>query len=496
MEEISRKGDSLPCHYLEGPAPTIAGIVFRVGQADERLPARGLTHLVEHAALWAVGERPFGLNGQVDLISTTFFAQGTTEQIESFATDIGAALTALPVERVSTEARVLRLESARAQSGPAEVHLALRFGARAYGLAHYRQLGLGSLGGAEAAAWSRYAFVADNVACWVVGPEEPDFRLMLPPGERLPLPPLAPVLPTPRAVVGDPGSVSLSGLGGRSAAAIFGVRLAARAAQRRLRRERGITYTVIAGYQPLSADGAHLLLSADVEDPHAREVMLALVQTLDDLAEGRHDPADRAALVDEAAAAVNDPRGAPGRAQMRALDGLLGRPVASDEELIDEYRHVTPDAIADVARAWLASALLIAPAAAGDAPNAWGSQPDATPSVPRGRLFALRGTRPWNQHRHPRFDVSDQAIRFSSPGNEVAIAWPDVAAGVWESSGTRVLIALDGSRLTIEPRKWIRGDMLVAEVDRRVPRGAWCSGSGLVPPALPPALRARPYVEL
>lgn len=156
---------------------------------------------------------------------------------------------------------------------------------------------------------------------------------------------------------------------------------------------------------------------------------------------------------------------------------------------------MTQDGIAEAARAWLASAVLIAPAAAGEAPNAWGKPADPTTWVPRGRLFALRGTRPWNRHRHPRFDVSDQGIRFRSAGNEVTIQWGDLAAGVWDSSRTRMLIALDGSRMTIDPSEWIHGNDLVAEIDRRVPPGAWCSGSGLAPPALPTALRALPYVD-
>jgi hypothetical protein len=38
-----------------GPGPLSAGLVFRVGQADETLAWSGITHMVEHLALFRHG---------------------------------------------------------------------------------------------------------------------------------------------------------------------------------------------------------------------------------------------------------------------------------------------------------------------------------------------------------------------------------------------------------------------------------------------------------
>src|SRR5688572_11639658 len=98
------------------PAPRTAGLVFRVGFADEPLPDHGITHLVEHLALFTLGRRLGDYNGLVGPHLTSFFAQGEPDELVAFLRDVAAGLHALPHDRVEAEKRVLLAESAGHQS--------------------------------------------------------------------------------------------------------------------------------------------------------------------------------------------------------------------------------------------------------------------------------------------------------------------------------------------------------------------------------------------
>jgi predicted Zn-dependent peptidase len=54
--------DGVPVFQAEGPLPLTAGLVFGVGRADETFVRGGLTHLVEHLAMSAVGRQTIDAN--------------------------------------------------------------------------------------------------------------------------------------------------------------------------------------------------------------------------------------------------------------------------------------------------------------------------------------------------------------------------------------------------------------------------------------------------
>jgi predicted Zn-dependent peptidase len=58
-----------------------AGLVFRVGRADETLARGGLTHLVEHLALHNLGLSDHHYNGTTGQIATTFHTHGDPDHI-------------------------------------------------------------------------------------------------------------------------------------------------------------------------------------------------------------------------------------------------------------------------------------------------------------------------------------------------------------------------------------------------------------------------------
>jgi zinc protease len=162
-----RTVDGIPVLWAEGPEPYTAALVFRTGRADETLPTAGLSHLVEHLALFRAGMRRFPANGLVDTSRTVFWATGTKEEAAGFLCDIAAALGDLPLDRLEAEKRVFRTEEESAGGGGAIARLlALRCGAAGYGLVDYRELGLHGLGPDEVAAWARERYTAGNAVAW------------------------------------------------------------------------------------------------------------------------------------------------------------------------------------------------------------------------------------------------------------------------------------------------------------------------------------------
>ena len=68
--------DGVPTLVAPTLGPPRAGLMFRVGQADETLARRGITHLLEHLALHPVGGSAYHHNGRTGPATTTFYVQG------------------------------------------------------------------------------------------------------------------------------------------------------------------------------------------------------------------------------------------------------------------------------------------------------------------------------------------------------------------------------------------------------------------------------------
>src|SRR5439155_980562 len=103
--------DGVPVFWLEVPAPLRAMLVFRVGQVDETLPTHGITHLVEHLAMYPLMqnlEAANRINARVEPFRTRFMASGTPEEIATFLADVTTSLTNLPLDRLENEKKVLR----------------------------------------------------------------------------------------------------------------------------------------------------------------------------------------------------------------------------------------------------------------------------------------------------------------------------------------------------------------------------------------------------
>ena len=137
--------DGVPTLVAKTTGPMRAGLVFRVGRADETLATGGITHLVEHLALHRHGVADYHYNGTTGVTTTSFLTQGTPEAVIAFLHGVCASLRDLPTARLATEKKILETEaSGRGRSMTDQLAL-WRHGARDFGLTGYPEFGIHTL---------------------------------------------------------------------------------------------------------------------------------------------------------------------------------------------------------------------------------------------------------------------------------------------------------------------------------------------------------------
>ncbi len=122
--------------------PLHACLMFGTGRSDETLKVAGINHVVEHLALHGLGQPVrYSWNGQVDPVSTQFWAVGSPDQVVEFVAFVVAALRRLPLDRLADELRVLEIEAHRQGASHLGVDLRERFGPRGPGLVGWPSTG-------------------------------------------------------------------------------------------------------------------------------------------------------------------------------------------------------------------------------------------------------------------------------------------------------------------------------------------------------------------
>ena len=67
--------DGVPTLFAPAAGPLRAGLTFRVGRADETLARSGITHLIEHLALFHLNMADYHFNGSTGPVTTDFHLQ-------------------------------------------------------------------------------------------------------------------------------------------------------------------------------------------------------------------------------------------------------------------------------------------------------------------------------------------------------------------------------------------------------------------------------------
>jgi hypothetical protein len=466
--------DGVPCFWADAPGPCSAGLLFRVGRADEQLAGGGITALVERLALVGLGPQRYDYSTEVTATTTAFYATGEPDEVLAFLDYVCRSLHALPADRLASERRVLGIEAAREEARAAERLLMMRFGATGFGLPFYEQFGLRWLGHEHAAAWARERFTSGNAALWMTAPPPAGLRLPLPPGPRMPPPPTAPMpgLELPAFAATGTGAVASAFVADRSAAIAIAGRVAADRARASLGVERGLECEVAAWQMPLGGRIAHRQLVVDCADEQARDVLDAVIGIYDAIASDGPTADELREAAGSQLRALADDDAIPGGLDRMAVDELLGAPRLWKEDLAGQAEAASYAEVAAALRQALTTQIVLAPAST---PKPEGRPFADFPWFSRERVegMELRPARAQRRRGEPaaRLVVSQAGVSHVGDGTQQAstVAFADVAAALQEPDGALTLIGRDGAIVPLDPAYFKGAGQIVADLERRLP---------------------------
>ncbi|HEX6500651.1 MAG TPA: insulinase family protein [Micromonosporaceae bacterium] len=457
--------DGVPTVVAPTQGPMHAGLVFRVGRADETLARSGLTHLVEHLALHGHGLTDYHFNGATGPTVTHFHMSGSESAVVEFLTGVCTALANLPMHRLATEKEILRTEWS-SRTSPANEQMPLwRYGARDYGLLSYEEWGVSSLTAEEVEWWARTWFTRENAVLWIAGDGVPaGLSLRLPSGARRPVPAASSALPvTPAYFVGPSKSIVFDAVVRRRTAASVFTGVLQRELFRDLRQEGGYSYTVDASYDPRDNQVAIVTALADALPEKQSAVLGGFVDVLARLKVGRIDKADVEAVVGQGDESLRHPEAEAARLASVAVNMLTGYPNRTLEELRDELRAVTVDDVHEVAVEASNSGLLMVPR--GHCAD-WAGYAEA-PCQSTDRIDGP--AYPSREHDDVSLVIGQQGVGIvtATGGSTVRfdrcsamLAWPD---------GARELIGHDAFVVRVEPTLWEVPPQALAILDAALP---------------------------
>jgi len=449
-------------------------LIFRVGAVDETLPTHGITHLVEHLAMFPLMQSLDAvnrLNATVEPLRTRFMATGTPQEVASFLSDVTANLTALPLERVESEKRVLRTEAANRTTGSVKSAWSWRFGAVGPGLIDYEEYGLRWLTADHVAHWAQSWFTAGNAVLWLSGGLPENLKLNLKPGVRKPVPALKPLgFTTPAIYQQGDRWVLLSMLSARTTAINLGTRVLDTRLRDRIRHQASIAYEVHANYQRLDLNTAEITAFADSLLPNARDAAQALADVARGLAASGPSVDEIAAVRAERRRAKEHPDSGLGLLEQHAIEELEGLERKSFAELDAEAEALTPAEVAKAFQEALPTSVLAIPKEIPMTISGF------TP-IPLGSGERVRGVQvspmPGSGHSDV-IDFSDQGISITLPNRTtIGMRWSDVVVAPWWSDGRRSLINTEGAGIHIVPAKWQFVQPLLEAIRQRVPQERW-----------------------
>ncbi|MDN0195156.1 insulinase family protein [Streptomyces sp. S.PNR 29] len=479
----------VPTLYAPRPGEITAGLFFRVGRADETLATAGITHLVEHLALYRLGLSDLHYNGATANAYTLFHVTGSEEEVVTYLNTVCAGLRDLPLERLETEKEILRTEAAGRGGGPHSQMPLWRYGAQGYGLSSYDELGTWGLTPEQVRHWAATRFTRENAVLWITSDHVPDgLDLTLPAGTRVPAPAPTSALPvTPAYIHGDDGHVVLTSVVPRSTAAAVFAEVLGRALFQDLRQEGGLSYTAEADYTPRDAGFATLTAYADALPKKQDAVVGGFVDTLARLRAGRIEQSELDSARGKFLKVYDAPDLGAAALPGYALNLLLGHRMLSPEQHKAELAAVTLADLRAVAREVWAGALLQVPSRGAD----WAGFTLA----PQYSQDVVTGT------RHPSLEddrvtlvIGTEGVSLSTPGGPVTVRYDAVAAMTARPDGARALTGLDGFTVSVEPTLY-RGVTAerIAAIDAAVPHAAVVPMPAREPERIPqPRKRPRP----
>jgi hypothetical protein len=357
--EVARSEmDGIPVFAIDGPRPFTAQIVFRVGYYDEHLRNRGITHLVEHLALYGLRDSEIAFNGTVSSHLTTFIAQGHPDEVGAFLRSVCGLIHDLPYDRLGLEADVLRREGAPRSFSFVEMIIWAYFGSRGPGVSGFPEFGLGWLSPDDIEAWAKRYFNKRNAAIVIVGDVPDSFGIELPDGNAEHYVAPARTKPAPESATlyetqehGVTWATLIKNRKGRPEPAFFvGLDIVSRRLESRLRHDLGQTYSVPFDWHRIDADHIVATHGFDCEPTRSRDAGLEHLKVMREFMETGPTQAelDRALRVQVKMYQDHPLEAAQHRLFDEAETHLAGW---GSTISIDEYRRqmerLTPDEIAE-----------------------------------------------------------------------------------------------------------------------------------------------------
>jgi hypothetical protein len=470
--------DGVSCVWSESKGDDlVAGLIFRVGVADESMRINGVSHLVEHLALPSSPVSGVEHNGTVDMLTTLFWAGGRPEPALDLIAQVAASLADPLLAQLPLERSIVRAEAAQRPWTNWHNALALRFGPVAHGLGMYEEYGVTAATDERVAGWAATRFTKGNAILYLTGPPPDDLVLPLQTGGRRPPPPPRPIpyIDYPSAYpLGPEGCVVVSLVTEVSAAAMTAIDIGVRRLRHRLRVESGTTYHVSWVTEAVDRDRVHVLITADCLPTEIDATRGLVIATLDDLAFDGPTAEELAEAAVDFARFVRDPDRLAHNVHYAALDELLGRPLMTFDESIDARERLTADEVAAALEPALASMLLMLPHEATLPAGRFTEYPLSSPNLPKPRrLFQRRERKPW--HRGPKelLLVGDEGVARARHGQIWAVSYAECVAGLrWENGG-RELWSADGFLVAVSPEEWKHGAAAVRAIDESAPPKIW-----------------------
>ena len=464
--------DGVPLLWIDAPPPFTMFLVFRVGQADERLQTAGITHLVEHLAFPHDHADGVANNGSTDLTSTRFFAWGDAGEAAAFLHQVSRTLRHLPLDRLDQQRDIIATEESRWVVTPGGELLVARYGARAHGLPGFRQLGLRAVQGAQVKDWAARYFTADNAVVCMTGPPPASVGLELRSGPRRPAP-LADPIPGsyPRWIPRPQPFVAISVVAGHDAAFGAASRMLERRLFHRLRTQKGLSYAVQSDTKIIDATTLHRMFVADcLEDaaPAVTDEVIAIAYEL----------ADAGPTADEMTEDLNrlerqldsEIHAAVGWMLYGAECYLNGIDVEEFDVYVQRRRNLTRAEIRDAWAEALKTLILCVP------PWVVVHDPRFTttqwPPPVSGRTFRPPGIARFRGGT--RAIVSDEGVSLvGQDGSHATIHFAAARALIRSGPTRRWIIGDDGSEISLDGTAYGSGDELIIAVEQAVPRQRW-----------------------
>ncbi|TXK17276.1 pitrilysin family protein [Homoserinibacter sp. GY 40078] len=436
--------DGVPVFYAPSPGPAAAGLMFRVGMADEPLRLSGISHLIEHLVLH--GDEVAGLhrNGMTADYVTHFVTSGSEAEIVQHLNRVCAALRELPLERLETERKILRTEEQGRANGVTAALRRERHGASGAAVMSYSELGIETITPHDLQAWASERFTRDNAVLWITGDSIPEgLDLRLPSGSWRPILPENEVLALPAWIKGGDGLIGIDVVVPHSPRSVLFAYLLRATLFRVLRVEGGLSYSIDVQIEQCGPDEIRVTIVADALPEQQAAVVGEIVDTLAALRVGRIDDHDldvaRATMLDT----MDDRIPSPSLLATVAHAFLSGRSVVDADDRRRLIEEVTLDQLREQVDAYWEAALWRIPSGgvswAGIAPA-----PRWSSSVVEGSWFAVSGS---SAH----LVVGEAGVSSSTPEGPSTVLFEDCVACLAWPDGRRILIGADAFVVEIEP---------------------------------------------